>query len=259
MGEQLASLRPSEMVEGGAVPTDQNLRIESASFEIFDYQGKGKPTTALKLVLMTDEDVENVQYWSAADPSRFVPSDDKNSLTAVGTASSLSKSSNFAILMDNLCNAGFPEDQIGNDITVLEGLYAYWIGVPAPKRSGLEQKEGKVILVPSQIHEMPGGVKKPKSKAKPKPAAKKKAATPAPAEEEGDDDEIKEAAVEFIKNIVEEEGEITRQDLAVRVFEDLSDDEDVRDGIAAMIFEPELQALLLANGLKIKGEVISGK
>lgn len=252
---ETASIKPSEMVEGGAVPVDQNLQVKEARFVLFDYQGKAPPTTSARLVLVNDEGVEYTQHYSAADPTRFVPSQDGKGLVAVGTGQALSKSSNFFILMNNLVSAGFPENKLGNDISVLANLYAYWIGVPEPKRTGLartaEQTEReRVILCPSQIHNLPWE----KKTAKPgKPTSQP---TSQPGAEQPQASDVSAATIEFISSVVGEAGSISRQDLAVRVFKDLADNPD-RDAIATLVFSPEIQALLLANGFKVDGETIS--
>lgn len=245
------SIRPSEMVEGGAIPVDQNLAVTEARFCLFDYGGKAPPTTAAKLVLLSDEGVEHTQYYSASDPSRFIPGQDGKGLVPVGTANNLSKSSNFSVLMTNMVNAGFPENKLGNDLSVMDGLYAYWIGVPEPKRSGLtkaeDQARERVILVPSQIHNLPWEKKsapKASSKANGKAAA------------ESDDSDASAEAIELIGRVVAESGSATRQDIAVRVFKDLADSPN-RDKIATLIFSPDIQAKLVAAGFGIEGETIS--
>jgi len=253
MGE-LVSIRPSEMVEGGALPVNQNLTVKEAIFCSFDYQGKAPQTTAAKITLVNDEGQEYEQYYSVGKPDRFLPSQDGKTLIAVGTAQALSKSSNFWILMNELVNAGFPENKIGGAIDVLDGLYAYWIGMVEPKREGLVKEplaEGQVarvpqVLVPSKIHKLPWekGAKGAKTGAK--------AAAVAVGEEESVDATA--AAIAFIGKVVAEVGAITRQDLAVRLFKDSPEG---RDAIAAAIYAPETQGALLAAGFKVDGETIS--
>jgi len=260
----MVSIRPSEMTEGGAVPVDQNLRVKEARFVLFDYQGKAKTTTAAMLVLVSDDGVEYIQHYSAADPTRFIPSQDGKQLIAVGSASSISKSSNFHMLMSNLVSAGFPENKLGSDISALEGLYAYWIGVPEPSRPGLQrtaeqESRQKVVLCPSQIHNLPWE----KKAAKPKPPVAQSAQlsmqSPAqPAQSPAQSDGYTSLAAQFVRGLVDELGSITRQDLAVRVFKDLSKDPN-RDQIATLVFSPALPALLIANGMKLDGEVITAQ
>ncbi len=257
------SIRPSEMVEGGAVPVDRNLLWKECRFVLFDYQGKAPATTAGRITLVDDDGQESLQHYSAADPARFIPSQDGKTLVAVGTAQFISKSSNFHVLMNAVVNAGFPENRLpeSGDISVLDGLYAYHIGMPEPKRSGLArpaQADGtaareKILSIPSKILRLPW--EKVKSGTKATTTAAKPTAKVAAAEEESGED-ITAQAVAFIGKAVEESGSITRQDLAVRVFKDLAKDPN-RDAIATLIFSPTIQATLLANGFTVKGETIS--
>ncbi len=106
-----ASLKPSEMVAGGAVPVDKNMEIREARFVVFDYQGKGNPTVAARLLLVDDDGVEFTQHFSAADPKRFQPSQDGKSVVPLGAAEQLSNSSNFYVLLNNMVSAGFPENR----------------------------------------------------------------------------------------------------------------------------------------------------
>lgn len=253
------SIRPSEMVEGGAVPVDRNLLWKECRFVIFDYQGKadGRSTTAARITLVDDDGTESIQHYSAADPARFVPSEDGKTLVAVGTAQSVTKSSNFHLLMNALVNAGLPENKLADDISALDGLYAYHIGVPEPKRSGLQRPamadgtaaREKILSIPSKILRMPwekakGGTA---AKASGKPVAKTGTAP---------DADVTAKALAFIGKAVEADGSITRQELAVKVFSELGKDPD-RDAIATMVFSPAIQGILVANGFAIDGETIT--
>lgn len=255
MSPEPISIKPSEMVEGGAVPVDQNLLVKDAAFTLFDYQGKAPPTTAARLTLVSDDGVESIQHYSAADPTRFVPSQDGKSLVAVGVAVSLNKSSNFYVLMNNLVSAGFPENKLATDISVLGGLYAYWIGVPEPKRPGIPRtpeqlaRGERIIPVPSVIHNLPW-------EKKATPAKAVKTGAPAAPIAEAVSDDITAKAVEFIGKLVAESGSVTRQEVAVRVFQDLATDPN-RDALSAAIFAPVTQGALVAAGFKVAGETIS--
>jgi hypothetical protein len=261
------SLKPSEMVEGGVVPVDQNLTIKEARFTLFDYTKKDgtvvATTVAVRIKTTNDDGQEFEQQYSVGDPAKFSPSTDgKNPakegkfIIAIGAQEALSKSSNFYILQNNLVNAGFPENKLGDDISVLEGLYAYWIGVPEPKRAGLtrvvaagEAVRERVISVPSQIHKLPWE----KSKGKAAAAVKGKAPTAA-----APDESILKAALEFVGKQIEasDDGTVTRQDLAGSVFRELAKSPN-RDAIATLIFAPAMQAALVANGYAVDGETIS--
>jgi hypothetical protein len=256
--------RPSDFVEGGAVPVDKNLLWKECRFDIFDYTKKdgtvaGRATTA-RIIYVDDDGAEYVQHYSVGAPERFAPSADGLSLVAVGASQSLSKSSNFSLLINALINAGFPPNKLvkrnakredeAEPLSVLDGLYTYNIGMPEPKRSGLAPRvvaEGevvreKVLSVPSQVLKLPW---------------EKKAGGKAPAEEAGDGDAITTKAIAFVeKNLVD--GETTRQKIATAIFKDkeLAKDPN-KDKIAALIFKAEFQGALLANGYTVDGENIS--
>jgi hypothetical protein len=252
------SIRPSDFVEGGAVPVDRNLTWKECRFNLFDYGGKAKQTTAAKIVYVDDDGQEFEQQYSVGDPERFMPSADGKTLVATGAAQALSKSSNFYLLLNALINAGFPENKLSEDISSLDGLYTFNIGLPAPKRAGLaaqpttdgQATRDKVLSVPSQILRLPW--EKKGGKATAKPGAK---AVKAEAEDEGDSD-ISAKALAFVAKHLDGDGNTTRQKLAVAVFKDLAKDPD-KDAIAGLIFKPEFAATLLQGGYTIVGENIS--
>jgi len=245
------SLRPSEFVEGGAVPVDKNLTWEECRFVLFNYTKKDgtvvATTTAAQIKYKDDDGLEMEQQYSVSSPERFIPSQDGKTLVAVGSSQSLSKSSNFYLLLNALINAGFPESKLEEDISTLDGMYTYNIGLPEPKRTGLVRatEEGtreRVLSVPSQILRLPW-----------EKGAKGKGAKAAVAEV--DDEEVTALAVKFVGDHMED-GTTTRQKLAVAVFKDLAKDPN-KDAIAGLLFKPEFQAALLANGYTMVGEVIN--
>lgn len=269
MVNPVVSIRPSDFVEGGAVPVDKNLTWKEVRFNLFDYKkksGEVVATTVAARVSYVDEDGgEYEQQYSAADPARFTPSEDGKTLIPLGTATALSKSSNFFVLMTNLINAGFPENKLTGDVSVLDGLQTHNIGIPEPKRSGLKREapaEGetareRVLSVPDLIIKLPWE-KKGATGAKPvvaaKPAAK---ATAAPAAEEESSDDVNALALGLVaKSLEANEGTTTRQKVATLVFKDLKNDPN-KDAVARLIFAPAFQATLLGNGYAIDGENIT--
>lgn len=251
----MVSIKPSEMVEGGAVPVDRNLTWKECRFNLFEYKTKAgevvATTCALRINYVDDDGQDYEQQYSVSDPERFIPSQDGKTLVAVGSAEVLSKSSNFYVLMNALVNAGFPENKLEEDVSSLDGLETYNIGVPMPKRAGLkasEPAEGgreRVLSVPSQIIKLPWE-KKGKTTAK----SKAKEET----EDEGGD--VTDAALEFVGKAVDEESPITRQKLATRLFKTEAKNPN-KDAIATLLFKPEFQVTLLANGYTVDGEEIS--
>lgn len=253
------SIRPSDFVEGGIVPINRNLLWEKCRFILFDYTRKDgtvvATTTSAEISYKDDDGQESVQQYSVGDPERFQPSPDGKTLVATGEAQSLSKSSNFYLLLNALISAGFPENRLSDDISTLDGLYTYNIGLPEPKRSGLarqvvegEQVREKVISVPSRVLRLPG------EKGKGKTVTKTTTATPGAGEE--DSGELEAKALDFVAGHLDSEGNTTRQKVATAVFKELAKDPD-KDGIASIIYKPEFAAVLLANGYAVSGEDIS--
>lgn len=250
----------SDFVEGGAVPVDRNLLWKECRFNLFDYGGKAPTTCALRVTYVDDDGQEFVQQYSAADPTRFTPSEDGKKLGAVGQAQALSKSSNFFLLMNELVNAGFPENKLAGmkDASLLDGTYAYHIGLPEPKRSGLAPRavvEGqvareKILSVPQKVLRLPW-------EKKPGKATTAKAGAKAPPVTEEEGDELTATALLFVNKVVAE-GPTTRTKLASKIFAD----KDIaksgnRDAIAGLIFKPAFLGALLADGFTIDGENIS--
>jgi len=250
----MVSIKPSEMVEGGAVPVDRNLTWKECRFNLFEYKTKAgevvATTCALRINYVDDDGQDFEQQYSVSDPERFIPSQDGKTLVAVGSAEVLSKSSNFYVLMNALVNAGFPENRLEDDVSTLDGLITYNIGMPMPKRAGLasavptESARERILSVPSQVIKLPWE----KGKGKAAPAKAK-----APAEDEETSEDVNEAALAFVTEAVEEIGTITRQQLATRLFKKEAKNPN-KDAIATLLFKPEFQATLLANGFTVDGE-----
>ncbi len=244
------SLRPSEAVEGGAVPVDRNLTWKEARFNLFDYTKKDgtvvATTTALRVTFVDDDGLEIEQQYSAGDPERFQPSEDGLTLVPVGSAVALSKSSNLYQLLNALVNAGFPENKITGDASVFEGLYAYHIGMPQPKRSGLTQAEpveggrAPIISVPSEIHTLPWDAKKGKKGTK-----------TAAATAEADDTDATADAVKLVKKLLEDSDSVNRQKVATEAIRIKN------KPIAKLVFTDEFEVALMANGMSLDGEDIT--
>lgn len=153
--QQGVSLNPDTFSEGGGAPVQKNLRIQEARYEYFDYEGKANRTFAARLNLVDDAGQTYVQRYSVGDPTRWTHSPDGKQAIPMVQGAAITKTSNFGILLAALVNAGFPKEQLGADISVLDNLYAYWDGVPEPEgRSSMrtpEQQRARIILVPMQI------------------------------------------------------------------------------------------------------------
>jgi len=245
------SIRPSEFVEGGAVPVERNLLWKECRFNLFNYTKKDgtvvATTIAAKIKFVDDEGTEYEQQYSAGDPNRFAPSADGKTLEALTESANLSKSSNYYILMNALIYAGFPENRLGDDISVLDGLYTHNIGIPEPKRSGLvrEAAEGareRVISVPDSIIKLPW-----ENKGKAAPAKGK--ATTAPTEEDTGDAEAD--ALTMITEMLADADMVTRQQVATKAIRGKN------QPVAKLVFGQKFADVLTGAGFSLDGEEIT--
>lgn len=199
------SLRPSTFTQGGLID-DIDAEIIRARFVQYDFEGKSDNGAKLCVLLLFKdmEGAESPQYFSAGDLQYFVPSEDpKNAdlngitVVAVGEKTNLNGSTNTALMLNSLVQAGFPEDQLdAGDLRVLEGLVGHWNRVPQPKRQNLPKRPGQedkvpMVLICTSIKTMPGEAKpaakpttgKPAASAA-KPAAAATASSPAAASDD---------------------------------------------------------------------------
>jgi len=162
--QQGISLDPETFSEGGGPPTDKNLRINAARFEHFDYEGKAPRAFVARLDLVDDAgQTYSQRYTVGGDPNRFSPSPDGHLAIPMVAGAKINNASNLGILITALVSCNFPKEKLAQaDISCLDGLYAYWIGMPEPEsRKGLaaqgETRRAGVILVPSQIIQQANG------------------------------------------------------------------------------------------------------
>jgi len=243
------SLNPEEFVEGGGLIDDVDVVMKECVFDMFDYNGKMVPgVPALKIVMELGEGEEATQYYSMGSNADWIPSEDGSQLLAVGKATNIRMSSNGGIFLKSLIDAGFPAEDLGDDITVLDGLQAHVIRVPAPKRPGIKKETEKkfedTILIIGDIIAMPGEKKKPAGavKGKGKGKGKGKAATskakPAketpPAAEESD--EVTDKAMAAVLDLLESEGTVSKKDLPAKIFQTMKADPD-RNAIIKIVFD----------------------
>lgn len=176
------SLRPSTFAQGGGLIDDADVEIVRARFTIGYGPDSTVDATTLCLTLKDTDDVEHFQYYSCGNG--FVPSetgDDETrgkELTPVGDKTAPSGSSNMAMVINSLINAGMPEDLLDSgDISAIEGVKGHVNRIPAPKRQGIV-RQGKnadreqTVLVFTTVTGLPGEAPKGKAgAAKAKPTA----------------------------------------------------------------------------------------
>lgn len=238
------SINPKTFVEGGAVPVDRNLKWTEVRWAIFDYTKRDgtvvASTLAARVTYKDDDGQEYVQHYSAGDKEKFNIINNGKSLEPKAEGAALSKSSNFYILMNAAINAGVPENKLGDDISVLDGLYTHNIGMPEPNRAGLassqprEDGRTRVISVPDKILSAPWD----------KGAAKAGAKAEAPADNTAE-------AVAFVSEFLAGKDEVTRQQVAAAAIRAK------KPAVSKAIFTKEIKAALEDAGMTLDGEKIT--
>jgi len=176
MTEEYISLRPSDAVKGGGVIAEGDYEITDAKFIPFDYGGTVSPAVPSLAIEFTNADgASSLQCYSAGDGRNVAPSADFKRLRKVGSSGGLNDSTNAYLFMSSLITAGFPEDQISNDISVVIGVKCQVIHQALQARD-IKGKTvaARTIPVIGKIHSMPGEKEKPKKSG----TASKAAAAP---------------------------------------------------------------------------------
>lgn len=243
-GQVAASLDPSSFVEGGGLIDDVDVDFKSCLFSMFDYNGKISPgVPSLKIDMVMEDDEEATQYYSMGSGNDWIPSEDGCQLLAVGKANSIRMTSNGGIFLKSLIDAGFPVDKLGDDITVLDGLKAHVIRVPAPKRPGLKTQDRddgknfeKTILIVGEILTLPWEKSKPKGVPASRGKAVAKGKTTAVPKKAEPKEDMNDAAVMAVLSILESEGTITKKELPSKIFQTEKENPD-RNAIVKAVFD----------------------
>lgn len=259
--QRTASLKPSEMSEGGGLLNDVNLTWKNVGFVLWDYNGKSPTNSpALKITLVDEDGGEQGQYWSAGDAKNWVPSPDGKRLQSVSSVEKQNISTNMGILIKSLVDSGFDEGLIGDDVSIFEGLVAHMIQVPAPKRGGTVARtpraDGRVfentILVVDSIVTMPGA----KAGAKRRGAASTAKAAPQ-AQNNGELDAV---SVKTLKKILEDNlgahpDGLLKAELPRLVFNELRANKELRNSVTTQLNDDEF----LTGGGEGVWEYVDGK
>jgi len=157
------SINPKDMVGGGGLLNDVDVVVVKSEAAMFDYGGKAKPAPCCRWQLESEGEVYD-QYWSVGSNQEWKATADGKSFDSIGKAEHLSKSSNFALLMNSLVDAGYPAGKITDDVSAFTGLSCHVIRVPEPERPGLNRAKRKsadgreyenTVLIVSEIHKLP--------------------------------------------------------------------------------------------------------
>lgn len=181
------SLKPSDATQGGLID-DVNVNIIDAGFFLTDYEGKSDvaaPALIVQYETVPADGSDPVQFdqiYSAGSSTYFTPSEDNKMLLPVGDKTGINNSTNCFQFLSSLVDCGFPEDAIGDDISVIVGIAGHVRRVAQPKRSGLlrqrdgEEQREKSTLLFDTITALPEGLTGTTTKA-----AAPRTTAPAPA------------------------------------------------------------------------------
>jgi hypothetical protein len=255
------SLRPSDAQAGGFLD-DLDVTLREARFVIWDYMGKANPAVALKVTMEEADGITHEQYYSAGDPNKVTPSPDGKTLIPQAGATGLNANTNALAFIGSIINAGFPEDKLGSDASVFDGLGAHVNQVAQPKRAGLkDQKEGKTYLLVTKITRLPWDAPAPKAAkgapvnrsaapaAGPRPVTPAPAAAPAvPSNGAATPEMIEKARGTVISILTEKGGSVPRSKLSQEAFRLLSNDPD-RNAIVKLVYDDGFLTQSVAEGV----------
>ena len=183
--KSMSFLAPENQQEGQGLLDDVDVSFQKVRVVTWDYNGKvAVPVPALCVTMEQEDGAVNDQYYSLGKATDWQPNEDGTEVVAVGKATGITNSSNAALLINSLVDAGFPTAKITDDVRFMEGIKVHMSRIPAPKRGGTTKApraDGRVfedtVLVISAIIAMPGAKAAPKGKPATAPVAGK-AATP---------------------------------------------------------------------------------
>lgn len=171
MNEEYVSLKPSDAYHGTGMIPEGDYTIAAAKFDRWDYAGTQPNAVPALSVEYKTGDQSYIQWYSAGDMKNLRPSDDGKRLVKIGSSGGLNDGCNCYQFMNALLRAGFPEDRIADDISVLVGLEVNVVHEPTKEREIRgEKKKAGVIAVVGKILNDPGDMKA-KGKGKAAPAA----------------------------------------------------------------------------------------
>ena len=168
-----AGLNPKEFTEPGGMWDSLVCTWRNPRYGMFEFKKKDAASgTEIPcfIVDLEKEDGEGMepQPWSVGFAADWEPSEDGSKMYPVGDRKAFAKDQDFSILIQSLLDAGYPEDGLGTDIGVFEGIKVHMVRQDAPERKGKKKGDSeykRTIPVVDKILEMPGE-SKGKSKGK---------------------------------------------------------------------------------------------
>jgi hypothetical protein len=192
--ESYVSLRPSDAVAGGGPVQEGIYEITDAKFTTNDYNGTVQtPVPALAIEYKNVEGVLYVQYYSAGDARNFAPSTDGKRLRRVGSAAALNNATNCYQFLASVVNAGYPEDQLSDDISFLIGMHVEVMHEPTAERTirGTVKQKGIIPVIKRFLED-------PAKKTPGKKAAAKGNGAAATTTAAGDDSALQQKAIQAL-------------------------------------------------------------
>lgn len=157
MSEEYISLKPSDAVHGGGMVPEGDYDVVDAKFAPWDYNGTVATAVPALGIEYKNEDQSFVQWYSAGDMKNLAPSEDGKRLRKVGTSGGLNDSTNCYQFLTALIRAGFSEDKLVNDISVIIGMRVAVVHEATQERDikGQKKKAGVMVVI-GKIHSLPG-------------------------------------------------------------------------------------------------------
>jgi len=163
----MPSLKPSKAVAGGGLIGDVDVTLTNFHFGTFTYPGKNVEAFALLATAIEEDETETPVNWTMG---QLTPTKDGKFFEG----GELRQSSNLYLFLNSLIQAGFPEDKIEDDITVLDGIRVHIIQQLTKRTGGVGQRmpraDGRVfepsVVVVTEILELPWEKKSSKASKK---------------------------------------------------------------------------------------------
>jgi hypothetical protein len=250
------SLNPATFVKGGLI-NDVDVRILSARFASYDYQGRltgaDQLVCALKLEYAPLDNLEDVHtdYLSFGKIADFQPTEDGKGVESV-SGKMPNQDTVFHLFMQSMQEAGFSMAELDKgDISVLDGLEVHIVRRPAPERwkalATGRRSEGEPVREKTYL-----AVSKVLGRAKPqaKPGAKPAAKTVPPAAD------IESKAADAVLAVMSEiGGGIKIKALQMKLLKTFTaEDPAVRKAILEKVADTEF---LAGIGLSVSGDTVS--
>lgn len=244
MSEEYISLKPSDAVHGGGMVPEGDYDVVDAKFASWDYNGTVATAVPALGVEFKNEDQSYVQWYSAGDMRNLAPTEDGKRLRKVGSSGGLNDGSNCYQFLTALIRAGFSEDKLVNDISVIIGMRVAVVHEATQERDikGQKKKAGVMVVI-GKIHSLPGEKKAATTRAAGKGAGKTNGSA------ESNAALAPKATEALIASLKEADGkELAKKALSTAVFKKVQADPD-RSAILNLVIQDAFLSSLSESGV----------